>query len=388
MDKIKVLQVNKLYSPHIGGVETIVQDIAEGLNDRVDMKVLVCQIKGKASVENMNGVALYRAGSLGILFSMPLSFSFFSKLRKLSQDRDIIHFHMPFPLGDAAYFLSGFKGKIIVWWHSDIIRQKSLMRVYKPLMDKFLKRADCIIVATEGHINGSKYLAPYRSKCVIIPFGIDIRAITTVPRQISKQIPELVPGQNSSQITSGVNKVKKVLFIGRLIYYKGVDILLNAFSSVHGAQLYLAGDGPLRAQLEKQAKDLGIAKDVIFTGHVDNEQLKVLLNECDMLVLPSVANSEAFGLVQLEAMACSKPVINTSLPTGVPYVSIHEKTGLTVPPGDAVELGKAMQRLIDHDKERVQMGIHAKARVMECFSLEKMLDSLFDLYQNIVEDTP
>jgi len=388
LDKIKVLQVNKLYSPHIGGVETIVQDIAEGLNDRVDMKVLVCQIKGKASVENMNGVALYRAGSLGILFSMPLSFSFFSKLRKLSQDRDIIHFHMPFPLGDAAYFLSGFKGKIIVWWHSDIIRQKSLMRVYKPLMDKFLKRADCIIVATEGHINGSKYLAPYRSKCVIIPFGIDIRAITTVPRQISKQIPELVPGQNSSQITSGVNKVKKVLFIGRLIYYKGVDILLNAFSSVHGAQLYLAGDGPLRAQLEKQAKDLGIAKDVIFTGHVDNEQLKVLLNECDMLVLPSVANSEAFGLVQLEAMACSKPVINTSLPTGVPYVSIHEKTGLTVPPGDAVELGKAMQRLIDHDKERVQMGIHAKARVMECFSLEKMLDSLFDLYQNIVEDTP
>ena len=175
-DKIKVLQINKLYAPHIGGVEKVVQDIAEGLKDKVDMKVLVCSNKGKAVVDSINGVEVTRAGSFGIYFSMPLSLSIFTKLRKLSSDRDVLHFHMPFPLGDAAYFLSGFKGKVVVWWHSDIVRQKALMKLYKPLMDRFLKRADRIIVATEGHINGSSYLEPYRDKCVIIPFGIDIEA--------------------------------------------------------------------------------------------------------------------------------------------------------------------------------------------------------------------
>lgn len=373
LDKIKVLQVNKLYAPHIGGVETIVQDIAEGLKDRVDMKVLVCQVKGKASVEFMNGIELNRAGSLGIRFSMPISFSFFSYLRKLSRDRDILHFHMPFPLGDAAFFLSGFKGKVIVWWHSDIVRQKALMKVYKPLMNKFLERADCIIVATEGHINGSKFLSPYRHKCVVLPYGIDIKSVAEAP----EQTPPL--------ITSDIKKVKKVLFIGRLIYYKGVEVLLDAFSHVHDAHLYIAGDGPLRTQLEKQAQDMGIAGDVTFMGRVGNEQLKRLLNECDMLVLPSIANSEAFGLVQIEAMACSKPVINTSLPTGVPYVSLHEQTGLTVPPGDAAALGRAMQRLIDHDDKRIQMGIRAKMRIMEHFNVENMLDNIFMLYQNILK---
>lgn len=373
MDKIKVLQVNKLYAPHTGGVEKVVRDIAEGLRDRVDMKVLVCRDKGKTSVEFVNGVEVTRAGSLGILFSMPLSFSFFSHLRKLSKDRDIVHFHMPFPLGDAAFFLSGFKGKIVVWWHSDIVRQKALMKVYMPLMDKFLKRADCIIAATRGHIDSSRYLSPYRHKCMIIPYGIDVQTFAGASAQDHPQIP------------AGIDKVKKLLFIGRLIYYKGVDILLDAFSMVHGAQLYIAGDGPLKPQLEQQAIDLGIAGNVTFSGRVGDEQIKKLLNECDMLVLPSVANSEAFGLVQIEAMACSKPVINTSLPTGVPYVSLHEQTGLTVPPGDAKALSEAIQRLIDNDTERIQMGIRARERAEKHFSLSGMLDSVYRQYKRLLD---
>ena len=372
MDKIKVLQVNKLYSPHIGGVEKIVQDLAEGLKDRVDMEVLVCQNKGKTAIERINGVKVTRAGSLGILFSMPLSFSFFAHLRTLSKDKDIVHFHMPFPLGDAAFFLSGYKGKVIVWWHSDIVHQKMLMKLYKPLMNKFLKRADCIIVATRGHIDGSRYLSPFRHKCVIIPFGIDMNNI------LGKV------GSNTNSIAAH-NRPKRILFIGRLVYYKGVDVLLNAFSMVRGAQLFIAGDGPLRSQLEEQAKDLGIAGNVVFLGRVDDERLKELLYDCDMFVLPSVANSEAFGIVQIEAMACSKPVINTSLSTGVPYVSLHEQAGLTVPPGDARALGEAIQRLIDNDDERIQMGAKARKRVEECFTLKSMIESVYGLYQKILK---
>lgn len=372
-EKIKVLQVNKLYFPHIGGVEKVVQDVAEGLKDRVNMKVLVCSNKGKARIENINGVEVNRAGSFGIYFSMPLSLSFFPKLRQLSADRDILHFHTPFPLGDAAYFLSGFKGKVIVWWHSDIVRQKKMMKLYEPLMYKFLKRADCIIVATEGHINGSRYLAQFRDKCIIIPYGVNIDSFTHINSKTA------IPAVQQD------NRAKKVLFIGRLIYYKGVDVLLDAFSRVQGAQLYIAGDGPLRQQLENQASSLGISGKVHFLGRQSDENIKALLNDCDIFVLPSVANSEAFGIVQIEAMACSKPVINTSLPTGVPYVSIHGQTGLTVPPGNAEALAAAMQRLIDNDAERTEMGIRAKERVYKHFTMEKMLDSVYKLYADIMK---
>lgn len=368
---IRVLQVNKLYAPHIGGVEKVVQDIAEGLKDRVDMKVLVCSEKGKGYTDIVNGVEIIRASSLGIYFSMPVSFSFFPMLHKLSKDMDILHFHMPFPLGDAACLLSGYKGRVVVTWHSDIIRQKALLKFYKPIMHKFLARADRIIVATEGNLLGSEYLKPYQDKCEIIPFGFDIHS---VHKEENREIP----------YKSLKDKQKRVLFIGRLIYYKGLDVLLDAFSKVNGAVLDIVGEGPLRKELEFKARDLGISDYVTFHGRRSDDDIKKLLRECDIFVLPSVERSEAFGLVQIEAMAHAKPVINTSLPTGVPYVSIHEETGLTVPPGDAEALAKAIQRLVDNDMERIQMGLNARERVQKYFSKDKMLDSIFNLYQKLL----
>jgi len=368
---IRVLQVNKLYAPHIGGVEKVVQDIAEGLKDRVDMKVLVCSEKGKGYTDIVNGVEIIRASSLGIYFSMPVSFSFFPMLHKLSKDMDILHFHMPFPLGDVACLLSGYKGKVVVTWHSDIIRQQVFLNLYKPFMHKFLNRADKIIVATEGNLLGSEHLKPYKAKCEIIPFGYDIKSNNS---DLNSRILH-----NSSEA-----RQKKVLFIGRLIYYKGLDVLLEAFSKVNGAVLDIIGEGPLRRDLELKAYNLGLSGKVIFHGRQSDDKIQQFLNACDIFVLPSVERSEAFGLVQLEAMAHAKPVINTSLPTGVPYVSIHEETGLTVPPGDAEALAKAIQRLVDNDMERIQMGLNARERVQKYFSKDKMLDSIFNLYQKLL----
>ena len=148
--------------------------------------------------------------------------------------------------------------------------------------------------------------------------------------------------------------------------------------------MYIAGDGPLKEQLKAQAVASGIAERVHFMGHQSDEDLKALLNGCDLFVLPSVANSEAFGIVQIEAMACAKPVINTSLPTGVPYVSLHGQTGLTVPPGDADALAAAIQRLIDNDEERIQMGLKAKQRALEYFTMDRMLDNIYKLYLDVL----
>lgn len=174
-NKIRVLQVNKLYYPVTGGIERVVQQLAEGLCEDTDTKVLVCRRKGRTIVEQIAGIEVTRASSMGMLSSLPLSVSFLWKFRRMAKDRDIIHIHMPFPLGDLACFLSGYKGRVILWWHSDIVRQKKLMKLYRPLMEWLLRRADCIVVATQGHIDGSKYLKPYQEKCRIIPFGVDLK---------------------------------------------------------------------------------------------------------------------------------------------------------------------------------------------------------------------
>lgn len=368
MRQLKVLQINKLYYPHTGGIEKVVQQIAEGLKDKTDMKVLVCRERGLTISETVNGIFVKRAGSLGVLFSLPISLPFLWQLRKMSKDRDVLHFHMPFPLGDLGCLLSGYKGKVVVWWHSDVVRQKALMKFYRPIMDKFLQRADLIIVATKGHIDGSDYLPKYKDKCVIIPYGVDKDIEMKADEYICKRLPIM-------------KKEVNILFVGRLVYYKGCEVLINAFRIVHGAKLTIIGGGELKETLQNQVNSEGMTDRVKFLGSVDENQLSKAFEACDFFVLPSVVKSEAFGLVQIEAMAYGKPVINTSLPSGVPYVSIDHVTGLTVPPRDVSALAEAMQWMVDHEQERDEMGIKARERVKKYYQMEKMLDDLLKIYE-------
>lgn len=377
MKKIRVLQVNKLYSPWIGGVETVTQDIAEGLNSEVDMNVLVCQPKGKGAVETVNGVKVTRAGSLGIYFSMPVSFSFIFKLRKMSKNADIIQLHDPNPLGDLALLLSGYKGKTAVWWHSDIVKQKKLLFFFKPIMNRFLKRVDRIIVATEGHITSSKYLGKYKEKCVVIPYGIKVDEYLNNPR---------LPVLTEKLTDSGR---KKVLFTGRLIYYKGIEVLVRAFEEISGAELFIIGTGSEESGMRELVSEKNMSDKVHFLGNLPKDKLRAAFADCDFLVLPSVANSEAFGLVQLEAMVYGKPVINTNLPTGVPFVSVDGKTGITVPVNDIGALAAAIQKLTDDSALREEYGRNAAERVKQEFDVNKMAESVLSEYKkllNISED--
>lgn len=370
MGNLKILQVNKLYYPVTGGIERVVQQIAEGLKDKVEMEVLVCQERGKTVTEYVNGVKVTRAGSFGVLFSMPLSVAFIRKLRKLSKDKDVLHFHMPFPLGDLACLLSGYKGKVVIWWHSDIVRQKKFLKLYRPFLEWFLKRADIIIVATQGHIDGSSYLPRYRDKCVIIPFGVDSYIEYKGDQYYKKAI--------------SIHKDKiNLLFVGRLVYYKGCDVLLKAVSKVDRVELTMVGSGELESKLKEEAKILGIANKIHFCGNLNEVELNKAFEDCDVFVLPSILKSEAFGLVQIEAMVYGKPVINTNLDSGVPYVSIDHVTGLTVPPNDVQALADAIKWMVEHEAERIEMGKRAKKRVKECFQMEKMLESVLKSYKDL-----
>lgn len=377
--KLKILQINKLYYPVTGGIERVVQQLAEGLNERTDMKVLVCQEKGKTAIEHVNGVEVHRAGSLGVLFSLPISFSFFWQLRKLSKGRDIIHCHMPFPLGDMACLFSGYKGKIVLWWHSDIVRQKKMMHFYKPIMERFLKRADVIIVATEGHIEGSKYLKPYKGKCRIVPFGVEPSIEKKADVWLEKS-PE-----THTNLTNPKEKVR-FLFAGRLVYYKGCKVLLEAFKNVQGAELVLIGSGPLEEELRAMVSRYRMEEKVTFLGKVSEKRLSEEFQNCDVFVLPSILRSEAFGLVQIEAMVYGKPVINTNLPSGVPYVSIDGETGLTVEPDNVKELENAMNWFVAHPEQRKTMGEAARKRVKEHYTMQGMLDGTMQVYEEVCRE--
>ena len=368
--KLNILEVNKAYFPHIGGIETLIRQYSEELGklDDVRLRALVCRDgKGRTIREKMCGVDLVRSGSLGTYFSCPLSLSFFRHFRKMAKKADVVHIHVPFPLADAALMLSGYRGKVVVSWHSDIVKQKKLLFFYKPFMRYLLKRADVILTATEGHVKHSLYLPEFKSKCRVLPYGIvpeDYLSVERVPFLTEK--------------ASDKNSIK-VFFTGRLVYYKGVDVLLKAFENVKGCELFIAGTGDLGDSLKRFVSAHNMEKKVHFLGFLPDEQLKQAYADCDIFVLPSVAPSEAFGIVQLEAMVYGKPVINTALKSGVPYVSINGRTGITVPPSSPKALAKAINTLAEDKELREKYGKAAAERVQSSFNEKNILKELYDI---------
>ncbi len=370
MRRYKVLQINKLYYPWIGGVEKVVQNIAEDLKSEVNMEVLVCRNWGRGRNEIINNVKVMRAGSLGIFFSMPLSLSFPIMLKRLN--RDILHFHLPFPLAVISYLLMRPKGKVVVTYHSDIVRQRLFRIFYRPFLMRFLKRADSIITSSQNLKDNSLVLKRFREKCRVIPYGIDFEEFRLTP-EIAKR-------------AQGIKERFKgplLLFVGRLVPYKGLKYLIEAMKEVE-AKLLVIGEGPLRVRLKGLAKRFGIENKIIWIGEINRKDLISYYYACDFLVLPSISNNEAFGIVQLEAFACGKPVISTDLPTGVPFVNLHQKTGLTIPPKDSNALALTINRLLKSPDLREKYGQYAKERVEKEFTKELMNQRVLKLYQELV----
>ena len=163
------------------------------------------------------------------------------------------------------------------------------------------------------------------------------------------------------------------------MYYKGFTYLIDAMRNVNG-RLLLTGNGPLRTELASQAEQAGIADRVVFLGSVSDEELMDLYQAVDIFALPSIARSEAFGIVQIEAMAAGKPVVNTSLDSGVPFVSLDGVTGITVPPADSASLAGALQKLLEDEDLRRRYGAAARQRAQDTFNMDGMVEKTLDVY--------
>jgi glycosyltransferase involved in cell wall biosynthesis len=359
--------VGKFYPPHMGGIETHLQTLGKELRRSLTVNVIVANETRNLHEEVVDGIAVTRLANLATVRSMPLCPLLAAALRTVRSD--IVHLHLPNPAALIAYLISGRRGPLVLTWHSDIIRQKLLSRVLTPLHRWFVRNTTHCIATSPDYIESSPVLSVSRAHCRVIPYGIPLERFAAPHDAVAELRRRFGP--------------RIVLAVGRLIYYKGFEYLISAMAHVN-ANLVLIGDGPLRLRLERQACEAGIRERVFFAGEIDNSELAPYYHAADVFVLPSVERTEAFGIVQLEAMACGKPVVNTRLKTGVPFVSVDGLTGITVPPRDPVSLAQAVTRLLDDAELRAHYGAAAIRRVRSEFTAERMAARTLALYREIV----
>lgn len=369
---MRVLQVGKFHHPYTGGIETVLRGMARSIAalDNVSLKVLVYNDSARTVSDVVDEVPVKRAACLGSLASQPICPSMPYWLSK--ERADIINIHLPNPLAGLSYLLARPSAPMVVTYHADIVRQKYFMGPYLMLLHRILRRATSIVVATPNHIKYSRILPKYASKCTVIPFGIDLStfALTGETQRLRDGILAANPGPS-------------LLFVGRLVYYKGVEYLIHAMASVN-ARLVIIGSGPLESRLKALAESLGLAGKISFLGWVSEEDKVAHLHASDLLVLPSVERSEAFGMTQLEAMACSKPVVSTNLRSGVPYVNRHGVTGLVVQPKDSRTLADAINRLLRNDALRRKLGTAGRRLVASEYTEKLMGQRYHHLYLEIL----
>lgn len=378
-DALCVTMVNKYYPPHLGGVEFHLRDLAEGLvaNQHADVRALVCNAEKERREETVNGVEVVRLPRAAEFSSTPISWGFSRELRAEARREprpDVLHFHFPYPWGEVAWLAARPDIPTVVTYHSDIVRQKAALAGYRPLLERFLDGADLIIASSPRMIEYSPFLAERADKCRHVDFGLNVEEIAGNERAKARAI-ELRAEHAGRKI---------VLFVGRLVYYKGADVLVRAMENVD-ADLVLIGRGPLDSELREIAVARGVSKRLRFMAPVDREELMAWYHAADVFCLPSVARSEAFGLVQIEAHAAATPVVSTDLTTGVPYANLDGVTGLTVPVGSEQALKEALNRLLGDDELRARLGAQAQERALRDFTIARMCANTVDVYREAIE---
>jgi len=370
---MKILHVYKdFYPPVNGGMERHIALMCRFQREWAEVEALVCSRSLRTRVVERDGTRVTEVGEWGRFQSAPVSPGFPWYLRKTRAD--VVVVHVPNPTAEVGCLLARPRGKLVVRYHSDVVRQAAAMKVYGPVLVKFLAEADMIIPTSELYVQTSATLqavlarrpdAPVR----VVPLGI-------LPEEFQQPGPERVEGFRSAY--GG----RYVLFSGMHRYYKGLEYLVRAARDIR-APVVIAGDGPERGRMMAMARDLGVS--IAFPGALSHADLVAHLHGCEVFAFPSSERSEAFGLSILEAQVCGKPVVATRLGTGVELANLDGQTGLNVPPRDPEALASAINALLDDPERARQMGAFARCRVERDFRAERVARAEFDLYREVME---
>ncbi len=381
---LRVLHIGKYHPPFVGGMENFIGDLLPALEEcGITTAALVHghEFGRKRAYGQDKENRIYRASTYGNIFFAPISPAFPVYLLRLIVDfkPHILHMHLP---NISAFWaiLSSRARKIpwIVQWQSDVTFSeinRHLAAVYRPVEQHLLGKAKQIIVATPPYLSSSSALSKWQDKCQVIPLGLNEKRLEK-PRAGALEWAEKVwqPGK------------MRVLAIGRLTYYKGHEILIKAAAKVPQTHTLIVGKGDLKDRLDNLVRTWGLKERVELIGFVSDEKRTGLLATCDVLCLPSIERTEAFGLVLLEAMTFSKPVIVSNVPgSGMGWIVCHKETGLHVAPGDVEDLSKALQLLFDEPGQGEVLGRAGKRRFNELFRIEQTAKRTAGLYREVID---
>lgn len=371
---MKVLQLGKFY-PIQGGVEKVMYELLQGVSGQgIECDMLCAALDGGHSVLDINENAkLICCHSLAKLAATMISPDMVVTLKKVCWQYDIIHVHHPDPIACLALWMSGFKGKVVLHWHSDILKQKQLLKFYKPLQQWLIKRADTIVGTTPVYIRESPYLYKFRNKTCCLPMGID-------------KMPNMP--EKAHAVKDRFQGRKIVFSLGRMVGYKGFTYLVEAAKYLNDDYVVLiGGTGPLEEDLKLQCSYHGLTDKVKFLGFVSDEDLPAYYEACDVFCLSSVLKTEAFGIVQIEAMSCAKPVVATRIPhSGVAWVNMDGVSGINVPPRDPKAIAEAVMQITKDNETYRRFSLGALKRYNENFTKEHMIENCINIYKNLYDN--
>ena len=369
---MKILQLGKFY-PIGGGVEKVMYDLLVGLAERSIACDMLCakdaECESEIIVSSQNRI--FCTKTLLKKYATMISPGMISLLRKIARQYDIIHVHHPDPMAAFALWVSGYKGKVILHWHSDIVKQKKLLNLYLPLQNWLIRRADLIVGTSPVYIANSDYLSDVQQKCTYLPIGIN--PIKPDAKRVS-QIKELYSG-------------KKIVFsLGRLVHYKGYQYLVDAANYLSDEYVILiGGSGILNNELQNQIDKNNLGDKVKLLGRVSDEDLSAYYGACDVYCLSSIMKTEAFAIVQIEAMSCGKPVVSCNIEgSGVPWVNADGESGLVVEPKNSKALAEAIMTIASNRDLQEKLSSGAKRRFDLLFKKETMITRCMELYQQVL----
>lgn len=371
---MKILQLGKFY-PIQGGVEKVMYDLMTGLTqmyDDVTCDMLCVASEPQPPVSKLNDRStLYCAKLDKKLFSTMLSSDIIQVLCKISNDYDVIHIHHPDPMVALALKLSGYKGKVVLHWHSDIVKQKLLLKFYRPLQNWLIRRSSLIIGTSPKYLEESPHLANIKTEKLAVPIGIaPVKAYTDEVNILRNQYPG-----------------KQIIFsLGRLVGYKGFRYLIESAKYLPDDFIVLiGGSGPLKEELETQISDENLDSKVKLLGRIPDEKLPSYYGACDVYVMSSIWKTEAFGIVQIEAMSCGKPIVATHIPeSGVDWVNKDGYSGINVPPKNSKAIADALLYITSDNEVYSRFCLNSKRRFDETFTLPKMVASIHKIYDKLI----
>ena len=379
---VKIVHFGKYYFPETGGIESVTASLARGAVHKGYQASVVCfdRHAGNETVV-LDGVEVIRVPIGKMVASQPLGFAYFTKCIQQAKHADVIHLHAPNMLGALASLFIGKRPRLLVHWHSDVVNKGLLGKLTRPLETALLRRADTIIATSEVYAEASDALRPYRKKIQVVPIGVPDVNSAAHPPSGSATADQLPPALQ--RVLQGK---KLILSVGRLVPYKGFDVLIRAARHLaDDALVVIVGGGPLKDELQARIDAAGVADRVVLAGRLSDAALQALFSSAQLYCMPSTYRAEAFGVVLLEAMAYGVPIVATEIPgSAVPWVNAHGVSGVNVPVNDPEALAAACNDILASAEKHATFAQGARQRFVSEFTEEESVRKMMSAYERLI----